>query len=565
MFKSKTVALGLLLVIMVMTSLGQQKTEIDVRFPERLDKAIKGVIANATIQEDLNTDQLRRVRGKVIVSGATSEKDAADKFVLTNEALLLRSNTITAAQLRLMTETNELRAIKEVESPTENFIIYERFYQSLPVFDDQLMIVVDKANRITALNSNLSPITETAALVVPQDSAAASVAAEEAVGAKSDAVDKRVQAGVVVVRTASKTTPISAWKVTFKTRSPAAAWRVYVDGNTNKVLSRNNVAQYADGSGMVFAPNPIQASGDNTLTDTMGGSEDADDPRLTNARMQVTLHDLDDNTGFLQGKYASTILTASRANEPSRVYDFTRSNPHFEEVMAYHWITENQRYIQSLGFTEVNNRRVDIDVRFSDEDNSFYDPDSKTLQFGIGGVDDAEDAEVILHELAHAIQDNQVPGFGGNLRHTEARAMGEGFADYWSASFFADMGPRQGLWNLFFDKWDGLTFNPANGDNPPFLRKLDSKRHYQDWVGQEHADGEIWSACLWKIRERLGRRRADTVILQSHVRLNGVTRTFAEGAKAILDAHETLEKGRPGFDADRNAIKKVFTDRGILN
>lgn len=565
MINTKKLALTLLVCLAVVTVLGQQKTQVDVRLPERLDKAISGVIPNAKIQEDLITDQLRRVRGKVTVSGATDEKDAAEKFVDNNEALLLHSKSLTPAQLKAMTDINDLRPVKEVDSLSGKFIIYERTYQGLPVFDDQLMILVDKSNKITALNSSLSDITDTAQLALPQASTAASSAAIESVGAKSEAIDRKVEQGVVVVSMAAKVTPVAAWKVTFKTRSPAAAWRVLVDGNTNAVLSKNNVAQYADGHGMVFEPNPMQAAGDNTLRDNMGGIDDADDPKLTNARRQVVLHDLDANSGFLDGKFASTILTRSRTHEPSRIYDFTRSNPNFEEVMAYHWITENQRYIQSLGFTNVNNRRVDIDGHFSDEDNSFYDPESKTLQFGDGGVDDAEDGEVILHELGHAIQDNQVPGFGGNIRNTEARAMGEGFGDYWSASFFAGLGPKQDLWNLFWDKWDGLPFNAATGDDPPFLRKLDSKRHYpEDWSGQEHKDGEIWSACLWKLRERLGRKRADTIILESHFRLNGVTRTFEEGAKAIIAVHEALEKGRPGFDTDSSAIKKVFTDRGIL-
>jgi Zn-dependent metalloprotease len=565
MFKSKMLAMSMLLIMIFITVVGQQKTQIDIRFPERLDKAMKGVIPDATVQEDLNTDQLRRIRGKIVVAGAASEKDAADKFIVANEALLLRSNATTQDQVKALTDITDLRPIKEVETLSGKLIVYERMYQGLPVLDDQLMILVDKANRITTLNSNLSLITDTVPIALPQDSSAAIAAAIDAVAAKSEPIDTAVQQAVVVSRAASKATPIGAWKVTFKTRAPAAAWRVLVEGNTNKVLSKNNVAQYAEGSGMVFAPNPIQASGDNTLTDNVGGSDDADDPRLTSARMLVTLHDLDENTGFLQGKYASTILSASRANQASRVYDFTRNNPHFEEVMAYYWITENQRYIQSLGFTNVNNRRVDIDVHFTDEDNSFYDPESKTLQFGNGGVDDAEDAEVILHELGHAIQDNQVPGFGGNIRHTEARAMGEGFGDYWSASFFASMGPRLDLWNVFWDKWDALAFHAAKGDDPPFLRRLDSKKHYpEDWATDEHADGEIWSACLWKIRERLGRKRADTLILASHFRLNGVTRTFEEGAKAILAEHEAREKGLPGFDGDRNSIKKIFTHRGIL-
>lgn len=565
MFNSKTFAIVGLLTIMVITVLGQQKMEIGVRFPERLDRATKGVIPNATIQEDLNTDQLRRIRGKVTVLGATSAEDAAEKFIISNEALLLRSQSTTQDQLKTLTDTTELRRVKEVESLLGKIIIYERMYQGLPVFDDQLMVLVDKTNKITALNSNLSPISETPTLVFSQDASAAITAAVNAVGAKSEPIDTQVQKGVVTAVAAAKVTPVGVYKVTFKTRSPAAAWSVFVEGSSDKVLSKNNIAQYAEGTGMVFAPNPIQATGNNTLTDTVGGSDDADDPRLTSARTQVTLRDLDDNTGFLQGKYASTALTRSRANEPSRVYDFTRSNPHFEEVMAYYWITENQRYIQSLGFTNVNNRRVDIDVRFTDEDNSFYDPASKTLQFGTGGVDDAEDAEVILHELAHAIHDNQVPGFGGDIRHTEARAMGEGFGDYWSASFFAGMGPRLDLWNLFWDKWDGGPFNGAKGEDPPFLRRLDTKRHYpEDLVRAEHIDGEIWSACLWKVRERLGRRRADTVILHSHFLLAGVTRTFEQGAKAILAAHESLEKGQPGFEGDRDALKKVFTDRGIL-
>jgi hypothetical protein len=42
-----------------------------------------------------------------------------------------------------------------------------------------------------------------------------------------------------------------------------------------------------------------------------------------------------------------------------------------------------------------------------------------------GGVDDAEDADVILHEYGHAIQDNQVPGFGSSL---EAGAMAKALA-----------------------------------------------------------------------------------------------------------------------------------------
>ena len=59
----------------------------------------------------------------------------------------------------------------------------------------------------------------------------------------------------------------------------------------------------------------------------------------------------------------------------------------------------------------------------------FYDPKKDLITFGNGGVDDAEDLEVIWHEYGHAIQDDQVPGFGATH---DANAIGEGFGDYWA-------------------------------------------------------------------------------------------------------------------------------------
>jgi hypothetical protein len=45
-------------------------------------------------------------------------------------------------------------------------------------------------------------------------------------------------------------------------------------------------------------------------------------------------------------------------------------------------------------------------------DNSFFRDDKANITLGKGGVDDAEDAEVIVHEYGHSVQDSQVPGFG---------------------------------------------------------------------------------------------------------------------------------------------------------
>jgi hypothetical protein len=104
-----------------------------------------------------------------------------------------------------------------------------------------------------------------------------------------------------------------------------------------------------------------------------------------------------------------------------------RSQDEFEQVMAYFWITESQKYIQSLGFRNVNNESQDVRINTWGQDNSFETTHPKDeLRFGKGGVDDAEDAEVILHEYGHAIHE----GSGFQFSSEEAGAISEGFGDY---------------------------------------------------------------------------------------------------------------------------------------
>src|SRR6185295_11756861 len=101
-------------------------------------------------------------------------------------------------------------------------------------------------------------------------------------------------------------------------------------------------------------------------------------------------------------------------------------------------------------------------------DNSFYSPQSQDITYGLGGVDDAEDAEVILHEYGHSIQDDQVPGFGSSA---EAGAMGEGFGDYLAGT----MGAQQsgGFQDACVAEWDATSYSATS---PPCLRRLDSPK-----------------------------------------------------------------------------------------
>ena len=145
------------------------------------------------------------------------------------------------------------------------------------------------------------------------------------------------------------------------------------------------------GVGTVFLPNPVADLGDETLTD----QKDADYAALAPAYHDVVLTDLD-GTGFLVGDWAQIVSeTGDPAYSTSNEFRYRRDDDRFEQVMAYYWITEAQKYIQSLGFG-VSRRPVNMEsqrVRINQWglDNSFAtDHPKNELRFGKGGVDDAE-------------------------------------------------------------------------------------------------------------------------------------------------------------------------------
>src|SRR3954466_11292693 len=190
----------------------------------------------------------------------------------------------------------------------------------------------------------------------------------------------------------------------------------------------------ATAPGQVFAPNPVADLGIQTLTD----QKDSDyfSALYPQAYHRVTLTDLD-ASGTLTGAYAKVISeTGKAAVDTGGGFVYTRDQDQFEQTMGYYWVTQAQRYIQSLGFGStlpaVNNRQQLLRINQYGGDNSFYRNGTKklTITLGKGGVDDAEDAEVIVHEYGHSVQDNQVPGFGST---PDAGAIGEAFGDYLAA------------------------------------------------------------------------------------------------------------------------------------
>jgi hypothetical protein len=173
------------------------------------------------------------------------------------------------------------------------------------------------------------------------------------------------------------------------------------------------------------------------------------------------------------------------------------------------------------------------------------------LSFGDGGVDDAQDAEIVWHEYGHAVLDNQAQI---RLATGESGAIHEGWGDYFAATLSTTM-PGDSRFYPTVGEWDATSYNPGN---PPFLRRVDgAKRYPRDLDGEVHDDGELWSACLWGIHEALGRATADRIIVNANF-LFPFDVTMPDAAAAILQTDAQLNGG-----ANASAIRAVFASHGI--
>jgi hypothetical protein len=308
-------------------------------------------------------------------------------------------------------------------------------------------------------------------------------------------------------------------------------------------------------TGTVFYPNPVTTLGNENLVD----SKDSDDAVFAAAYRQVTLTHLD-GSGGLTGQYVRVKSNTGKAAAAvgGAFPAYHRTSDQFEQIMGYYWVNTAQDYLQHLGFGStlrpVNQRQIELRIDQFGGDNSFFRPDKANISLGKGGVDDAEDAEVIVHEYGHSVQDGQVTGFGTG---PESGAIGEAFGDYLSVAVTSwKTGVPTTTPEACVADWDSTSYTSTV---PHCLRRLDGNKIYpRDIVGEVHADGEIWSRALWDIRSALGDTKATTLIVEAQFAFT-VDISFHDAALATVAAAQRLYGS-----AAAGAATAAFHARGIL-
>lgn len=475
------------------------------------------------------------------------------------ESIAIQFLKAHAEELGLSADVAELRRRKPriIFSLAATHVIFQQTHQRLRIHRAYVTVHIGRGDRVYLTKNRAVPAYHLPKK--PKTTRSESAAVKRA----TRAVTKRVSACAQIGKLETLWYPYDdtlrlARKVRLQRKTPREEWIVYVDASTGRIISQYDNLSAARGIGRIFNPNPVIALGDFRKATTAGGKPRKRLPDAAYSR--VHLRDLDDS-GYLQGKRVTTAPTRGRIKRANGEFIFDshdkRYRTGFKEVMVYYHIDNAIRYLESLGYRgqrAVFEAPIPVNVKGTRADNSWYSPGTKQLTFGTGGVDDAEDAETILHEFGHALQDAITPDFG---QSTQAAAIGEGFGDYFAASFFASKKKRE--YETSVMTWDAVEFDEEY--DPPCLRRVDEEFTFEDFDhdsnASEHDNGMIWSATLWAINRSIGRKRADRIIIESHFQLDGFT-TFSRAARAIIDANRNLYNNKY-----KSRLVRIFRDRGI--
>ena len=542
----------------------------------------KSILKDSDVRWDEREGRPRKIRGEFAMPLTDTPEDSIKAF--------LRAN---ADELQFWVSDENLKVIQDIETSSRRIIRYQQLHDGIPVFDATVIVQLDKSNRVKQLDLGhihrvriVAPAGDQKLTAAKAKKAASDLLGDFKLRQKIDNPKEIYYPTANGVRL--------AYLVMIPTKEPLHDWQIIVDAFSGEILKQDDLIVYMpNGQGLVFDPNPVVTAEDNTFRDptatvaTCGfaGTPIAD---INAEQVTRTLRDITLSGGKykLEGTYVKMrnygppdIAPPEEAN--ANDFNYSSADNGFEAVMVYYHIDTIQRYIQSLGITTAHNSQIEADAHDSSGSytGAWFSPIDGGIHFGNSGnckPDRAEDADAMIHEYGHAIQNDQVPGWGQKNPTTdrwETRAMGEGFCDILACVYFA---PEHQFQQEVFEDW---CFADEGG-----MRLVNGTKIYPDdwlapvwtgtrWYNQEHPNGEIWSAALWNIYLSIGgnsitnlaKRQAARdellrTVIQSHD-LVAANSTIPDAAEAFMDTNDEDEE----FEG-RNliAILDSFHDRGIL-
>lgn len=327
------------------------------------------------------------------------------------------------------------------------------------------------------------------------------------------------------------------------------------NGNIVYSIDLNSYAAAHDTiiQGYIHYPDPITTS-----LSVYGGAlidrNDSTNSILNSKRSLVSIRAIDSlGIFYLKSPYCEIVEIDPPVKNPVNSVNgnflYNRFEDGFEDFNVFYHINHFHDYLKdTLGF-ELVNYPISCDVHaLNGTDNSLFtfSTSPPSLHLGEGGVDDAEDADVIIHEYCHAVSHDAAPFTNVG---TERNSLDEGFCDYLACSYSKSINPYKASWVFNWDGhnefWAGRIVN-------------DTKLYPSDITANIYTNGGIWSSALWEIEEKLGREKGNKLAIQTMYD-NAINMSLEQAAMNYVMADSILYGG-----ADYCLIVHSMLLRGLL-
>jgi len=519
-------------------------------------------------QKGNRNQHLEIIPVKTLTKTAVKEKEYPSS--LHSISYSTSASSVEEIAMQYLKEQGNLLGINNVENtllhkktrrmPSGYRVRFKQVYKGYPVYKSSVVVSINNNNEVVFVansykagvrNSQQVVVSESEAIQISKDHLSISTAVKHL---KTDLQIFYINGISKLVR-----------KINFIPQSKNVGdWEFLIDAETGEIVQAKDQVLYLgvqqETRGKVFDPDPITSADANYGDSGFEDSDDADSPQVKEQLVEKELPNLwfQDGIYRLRNEYASIVdfeLPYTGLHEQdSANFFFTRSDDGFEAVNAFYHIDQSMRYINDTLGLDLMPYQYAGGVRFdphgrSGEDNSGYFASSGYLSFGDGGVDDAEDQDVIVHELGHGIHDWITDG-----GLSQVDGLSEGSGDYWAQSYkrakgFIDNTSAKYDW-LF--SWDGHNEFWSG-------RRTDHNAKYPSGlVDQIHDDGQIWGTALMKVYDLIGRQATDNNFLNALSMLNENS-SQRDAAFAFVQADIDNYGG-----AHLQQIGEVFTNTGYI-
>lgn len=278
----------------------------------------------------------------------------------------------------------------------------------------------------------------------------------------------------------------------------------------------------------VFFPDPLTSAQVAYGTPYIDNN-DGDVAELNAQRKTVLLRvDFSNDTFRLTNQYFQLIDFDFPAIAPVQskapFFDYTRSQSGFEDVNIFYHLNMYRNHVDSIGFQQYVKDSMMVDAHaMGTADNSMYSTynGKPAMFYGIGGIDDGEDADVIVHEYTHSIIDKATVTDNESI---ERQAIDEAICDYMAAAYSKNISTYN--WKHLYN-WDG-----NNASLQWFGRDAGSDKTYPYNSSMNYYwNSEIFSGALADLDDRIGSLLTEQLLLGT---LGSISRTATMKQVAAL-------------------------------